>query len=45
MVDRLHEDGVPAVKEALSLDVASADTAAAGAPQFSSVCAVAWLLS
>ena len=33
MVDRLHVDGVPAVREALGLDAASADTAAAGTYQ------------
>ena len=33
VVDRLHVDGVPAVREALGLDAASADTAAAGTPQ------------
>ena len=35
MVDRLHVDGVPAVREALGLDAASADTAAAGTSQLS----------
>lgn len=33
VVDRLHVDGVPAVREALGLDAASADTAAAGTSQ------------
>lgn len=39
VVDKLHADGVPAVREALGLDAAGADTAAAGTSQLS-VCSL-----